>query len=77
MPESLDGKLTDMTKDAWPLFELRVVTPRIELRYVDDELAFELANLATWQLKAYMTRRSCRSRSRGLTLNLTCSRQTL
>ncbi len=36
-----------MTQDAWPLFGIRVVTPRIELRYIDDELAFELANLAT------------------------------
>ena len=36
-----------MSKDAWPLFGIRVGTPRIELRYVDDELAFELANLAT------------------------------
>ena len=36
-----------MSKDAWPLFGIRVVTPRIELRYVDDELAFELAKLAT------------------------------
>jgi RimJ/RimL family protein N-acetyltransferase len=30
----------------WPLFGLRVVTPRLELRYVDDDLARELAELA-------------------------------
>jgi RimJ/RimL family protein N-acetyltransferase len=30
----------------WPLFDLRITTPRIELRYVDDELAVELAELA-------------------------------
>ena len=30
----------------WPLFGLRVVTPRLELRYVDDELAHQLAELA-------------------------------
>jgi RimJ/RimL family protein N-acetyltransferase len=30
----------------WPLFGLRVVTPRLELRYVDDELARTLAELA-------------------------------
>ena len=29
----------------WPLFGLKVVTPRLELRYVDDELAHELARL--------------------------------
>jgi RimJ/RimL family protein N-acetyltransferase len=35
-----------MTHPEWPLFDLRVVTPRIELRYVDDALAAELAALA-------------------------------
>src|SRR4051812_11182861 len=30
----------------WPLFGLRVCTPRLELRYVDDELARALAELA-------------------------------
>jgi RimJ/RimL family protein N-acetyltransferase len=30
----------------WPLFDLRVRTPRLELRYVDDALAVELAELA-------------------------------
>lgn len=30
----------------WPLFGLRVVTPRLELRYPDDELAVTLAELA-------------------------------
>jgi RimJ/RimL family protein N-acetyltransferase len=30
----------------WPLFGLRVCTPRLELRYVDDELARQLADLA-------------------------------
>ena len=30
----------------WPLFDLRVRTPRLELRLVDDELAVELARLA-------------------------------
>ena len=30
----------------WPLFDLRVCTPRLELRPVDDELAVELARLA-------------------------------
>ena len=30
----------------WPLFDLRINTPRIELRYVDDELAAALAELA-------------------------------
>lgn len=29
----------------WPLFDLRVRTPRLELRLVDDELAVELAAL--------------------------------
>lgn len=31
----------------WPLFDLRVRTPRVELRGVDDELAHALAILAT------------------------------
>lgn len=35
-----------MTHPTWPLFDLRVRTPRVELRYVDDELATELALLA-------------------------------
>jgi RimJ/RimL family protein N-acetyltransferase len=30
----------------WPLFGLRICTPRIELRYTDDELARTLAELA-------------------------------
>lgn len=36
-----------MTHPVWPWFDLRVRTPRLELRYVDDELALELAELAT------------------------------
>lgn len=35
-----------MTHPVWPLFDLRVRTPRLELRCVDDELATELALLA-------------------------------
>lgn len=35
-----------MAQEAWPLFGIRVVTPRLELRYVDDELGIELADLA-------------------------------
>lgn len=30
----------------WPLFDLEVRTPRIRLRYVDDELGVDLADLA-------------------------------
>ncbi len=30
----------------WPLFDLRVRTPRVELRYPDDEIATALAELA-------------------------------
>ncbi len=30
----------------WPLFDLRVRTPRLELRYPDDDLVMELAALA-------------------------------
>jgi RimJ/RimL family protein N-acetyltransferase len=30
----------------WPLFGLRICTPRVELRYIDDELAQALAELA-------------------------------
>ena len=33
--------------DHWPLFGLRVVTPRLELRYPDDELCLALGELAT------------------------------
>lgn len=35
-----------MAHPHWPLFDLEVRTPRITLRYVDDELATELAALA-------------------------------
>jgi RimJ/RimL family protein N-acetyltransferase len=35
-----------MTHPIWPLFDLKVRTPRLELRYVDDVLASELARLA-------------------------------
>lgn len=35
-----------MAQPVWPLFDLRVATPRLELRYIDDELAVELALLA-------------------------------
>jgi RimJ/RimL family protein N-acetyltransferase len=35
-----------MTHPVWPLFDLRVTTPRLELRYLDDELATEVALLA-------------------------------
>lgn len=36
-----------MTHPVWPLFDLRVRSPRLELRYIDDEVAAELALLAT------------------------------
>ena len=32
--------------DRWPLFGLRVTTPRLQLRYPDDELCLALAELA-------------------------------
>ncbi|MFM2071065.1 MAG: hypothetical protein RLZZ623_1328 [Actinomycetota bacterium] len=35
-----------MSHPTWPLFDLRVTTPRLELRYVDDELGSRLALLA-------------------------------
>lgn len=35
-----------MTHPIWPLFDLRVRTPRLELRYIDDELGASLAALA-------------------------------
>lgn len=35
-----------MTHPVWPLFDLHVHTPRLELRYIDDEMAAELALLA-------------------------------
>jgi RimJ/RimL family protein N-acetyltransferase len=35
-----------MTHPIWPLFDLRVVTPRLELRYIDDEMGAQLALLA-------------------------------
>ncbi|MBI4883200.1 MAG: GNAT family N-acetyltransferase [Actinobacteria bacterium] len=35
-----------MTHPIWPLFDLRVRTPRLELRYIDDGLAVDLALLA-------------------------------
>ena len=35
-----------MALNNWPLYGIRVVTPRLELRYVDEELGVELAALA-------------------------------
>ena len=35
-----------MTHPIWPLFDIRVVTPRLEIRAIDDELATDLALLA-------------------------------
>ena len=35
-----------MAQSDWPLYGIRVVTPRLELRYVDEELGAELAALA-------------------------------
>ena len=35
-----------MTHPVWPLFDLRVRTPKLELRYIDDGLATALAELA-------------------------------
>lgn len=36
-----------MAHPHWPLFDLEVRTPRLTLRYLDDELGTELATLAT------------------------------
>ena len=35
-----------MTHPIWPFFDLRVVTPRLELVAIDDQVAVELAQLA-------------------------------
>ncbi len=35
-----------MTHPVWPLFDLSVVTPRLELRSIDDAMALALAQLA-------------------------------
>jgi len=35
-----------MSHPFWPLFDLEVRTPRMTLRYIDDELSVELATLA-------------------------------
>ena len=35
-----------MAHPIWPLFDLRIRTPRLEVRYLDDELCTELALLA-------------------------------
>ena len=35
-----------MAHPHWPLFDLEVSTPRLTMRYIDDELATELASLA-------------------------------
>ena len=36
-----------MAHPYWPLFDLEVTTPRVALRYVDDDLAVEMAALAS------------------------------
>ena len=41
-----DRDTSCMPHPYWPLFNLRVRTPRLEVRYVDDELAVELATVA-------------------------------
>lgn len=46
MPAGNNGEMTHPLAALWPLFDLRVATPRLELRYVDDTLAHELAGLA-------------------------------
>jgi RimJ/RimL family protein N-acetyltransferase len=38
--------MDSMTAAIWPLFDLHVSTPRLSLRYVDDELGGQLADLA-------------------------------
>lgn len=38
--------MAGMAHDIWPLFDLQVVTPRVVLRYVSDELGEQLASLA-------------------------------
>ena len=35
-----------MGHPTWPLFDLEVRTPRITLRYIDDEMAVRLVDLA-------------------------------
>lgn len=35
-----------MTHADWPLFDLEVITPRLTLRYIDDELGTQLVELA-------------------------------
>ena len=35
-----------MAHPLWPFFDLRVTTPRLELRYIDDDLGADLAALA-------------------------------
>ena len=36
-----------MGREHWPLFDLRITTPRVELRYPDDETAFAVVDLAS------------------------------
>jgi RimJ/RimL family protein N-acetyltransferase len=45
-PALLRGHNGPMTNPVWPLFGLTVTTPRLQLRYVDDALATQLALLA-------------------------------
>lgn len=35
-----------MGREHWPLFDLRITTPRVELRYPDDDTVFALVDLA-------------------------------
>ena len=53
-----------MTHPIWPLFDLQVRTPVLELRYIDDALATELAQLAA---RGIHDLTSCHSRFRGRT----------
>jgi RimJ/RimL family protein N-acetyltransferase len=44
--KSLQRKASSMNTTYWPFFGLRITTPRLELRYPDDELAVALADVA-------------------------------
>ena len=49
-----------MGRPYWPLFDLEVRTPRLTLRYVDDDLAIELAALAARGIHDPATMPFCR-----------------
>ena len=54
-----------MAHPYWPLFDLQVRTPRLELRYPDDELAFGLIDVSLKVVEGCLIDNSCSTNTLG------------